>query len=61
MCDVVGSEKPTVWKDEYGWVCDQTTFCRTCKVVNFERLAEDKTWSEAMAASTKARPVEPVG
>jgi len=57
-CDVVGIGRPQVWKDDYGWNCDQSTICRRCLAVSFDRLAEDVTWAEALAASTKARPVE---
>lgn len=57
-CDVVALEKPMVWKDaDNGWVCDQATICRKCKAVGFDRLAEDATWGDAMAAVVDARPV----
>lgn len=57
-CDVVGADKPQVWKDDDGWTCSQTTVCRTCKAMSITTLAEDATWTEAMQASTEARPVE---
>lgn len=56
-CRVVGSDKPQVWRDDEGWVCDQTTVCLKCGSMNFERLAEETSWAEAMEASRGARPI----
>ncbi len=55
-CRIVGAEKPKVWKDDFGWNCDQTTECLKCGDINFDRLVEDATWDEAVAAASKARP-----
>lgn len=58
-CDVVGRNKPMVWRDDDGWRCDQTVRCRACRSVWFAYLADEGvTWEEAILASRNARPIE---
>lgn len=55
-CQIVGTMRPRVWKDDDGWVCDQTTRCLKCGGIDFTRLAEDATFTQAIEASAKGWP-----
>lgn len=56
-CKPVAIDRPAVWKDDFGWNCDQSIRCLTCGDCWSDRLAEDTTWLSAIAASAGAREI----